>query len=105
MSETAEGIENILRVLGSRQRLQIIEYLLQGNNTTEIAKRLMLSKATTSQHMHILLEARIVKKSILSNQHPHRGISYRVNDNAKELVMSIQKACYDFFNSLSSAEK
>jgi DNA-binding transcriptional ArsR family regulator len=106
MSETAERIEKILRVLGSRQRLQIVEYLLQGiSNTDEIAKRLSLSKPTTMQHMNILLEAQIAEKSILSDQRSHQAIRYRINDDAKELVKSIQEACHNFMNRTPSANK
>lgn len=93
----------ILEALGSKQRLQIIEYLFEGiSNLNEIAARLKLSKPTIMQHLKILQETGIIKKTILSTEGLHSTVKYEIRDNSKELVMSIRKACQNFVLSTES---
>lgn len=80
-----------------------MEYLLEGiSDLNEIATRLKLSKATTLQHLNILLTAKIVEKSTSSDD-LRPTINYRIGDNAKELITAIQKACRNFLE-LSRAD-
>jgi DNA-binding transcriptional ArsR family regulator len=92
-----EKTEKLLKALGDKSRLQILECIRKGvSNPGEIAKKLKRHRSTIEKHLRVLLVANIVEKVPSLTKGGQLAIRYKIRDNANELLVVIQKACQNF---------
>lgn len=96
---------NICKTLSHPKRLEIIELLRSGNNLTvsELAERLEIAKANTSQHLNMMRQNKIVKTQregttiFYSLANPKIVIAYDALRNIlKEQIVSSGKLLNNF---------
>lgn len=92
-----EKTEKILKALGSKPRLQILECIQRGiSRADEIARRLKRHRSTIDQHLNVLSAAKIVKKVSSLGRNGQPTIRYEMQENAKTLLVMIQKMSQSF---------
>jgi len=89
-----EKTEKILKALGCKPRLQIIECIQMGiDNPGEMAKKLKRHRSTIEKHLRVLLMSNIVKKVPSLTRSGQLAIRYKIRDNnVNELLATIQSA-------------
>jgi DNA-binding transcriptional ArsR family regulator len=92
-----EKTERLLKALGDKSRLQIMECIQRGvSNPGKIARSLDRHRSTIEKHLRVLLGVGIVEKvPVLTNQ-GQLSISYRITEKAAKLLSAIKEACRDF---------
>jgi DNA-binding transcriptional ArsR family regulator len=89
-----EKTEKLLKALGNKSRLQILECIQVGvSNPGDIAKRLKKHRATIEKHLRVLLTANLVEKVPSLTQHGQLSIRYKIKDSAKEPLSKILENC------------
>jgi DNA-binding transcriptional ArsR family regulator len=89
--------EKILKALASKSRLQILDCLRQGiSNPGEIARKLRRHRSTIEKHLRVLLSVEIIKKVPSLTKGGHLTICYEINENAKELLSTVQEVAQKF---------
>jgi DNA-binding transcriptional ArsR family regulator len=92
-----EKTEKLLKALGDRSRLQIMECIQGGiSNPGKIARNLNRHRSTVEKHLRVLLKAGIVEKVPLITSQGHLSISYKITDNAAKLLAAVREACREF---------
>ena len=92
-----EKTERLLKALGDRSRLQIVECIQEGtSNPGKIARSLDRHRSTVEKHLRVLLKAGIVEKVPLLTAQGHLSISYKITANAAKLFTAIKEACREF---------
>lgn len=92
-----EKTERLLKALGDKSRLQIVECIQGGvSNPGKIARSLDRHRSTVEKHLRVLLRAGIVEKVPLLTSQGHLSISYRITENAAKLLAAIKEACREF---------
>jgi DNA-binding transcriptional ArsR family regulator len=89
-----EKTEKLLKALGDKSRLQILNCIQTGvSNPGEIARKLKRHRATIEKHLRVLLSANIVEKVPSLTQGGQLSIRYKIRDNAKEPLSKILENC------------
>jgi DNA-binding transcriptional ArsR family regulator len=92
-----EKTERLLKALGDKSRLQIVECIQEGtNNPGKIARRLDRHRSTVEKHLRVLLTAGIVEKIPILTSQGQLSISYKITGNAARLLAAIREACREF---------
>jgi DNA-binding transcriptional ArsR family regulator len=92
-----EKTERLLKALGDKSRLQIVECIQGGvSNPGKIARSLDRHRSTVEKHLRVLLRAGIVEKVPLLTNQGHLSISYRITENAAKLIAAVKEACREF---------
>lgn len=92
-----EKTERLLKALGDKSRLQIVECIQGGiSNPGKIARRLDRHRSTVEKHLRVLLKAGIVEKVPLLTSQGNLSISYRITQNAAKLLAAVKEACREF---------
>jgi DNA-binding transcriptional ArsR family regulator len=83
--------EKLLRALGSKSRLQILEAIQNGiTNPGDISKELKRHRSTVEKHLRVLLSAQIVQKVPALSTGGQLTIRYGIPENMKGLIARIQ---------------
>jgi len=92
-----EKTERILKALGDRSRLEILECIQKNvSNPGEIAKKLNKHRSTVEKHLRVLLKAGIVEKVPSLTEGGHLSIRYKMREEAKELLSAVKEASLKF---------
>jgi DNA-binding transcriptional ArsR family regulator len=92
-----EKTERLLKALGDRSRLQIVECIQGGiSNPGKIARSLDRHRSTVEKHLRVLLRAGIVEKVPSLTSQGHLSISYKIAENASRLLAAVKEACQEF---------
>jgi DNA-binding transcriptional ArsR family regulator len=92
-----EKTERLLKALGDKSRLQILESIQKGvNNPGKIAKNLDRHRATVEKHLRVLLKAGIVEKVPTLNSQGQLSITYKIREKATKLLSLLREACKEF---------
>jgi DNA-binding transcriptional ArsR family regulator len=92
-----EKTERLLKALGDKSRLQIVECIQRGvSNPGKIARSLDRHRSTVEKHLRVLLRAGIVEKVPVLTSQGQLSISYRITEKAVKLVSAIKEACREF---------
>ncbi len=95
--EGFEKTERLLKALADRSRLEILDCIERGvSNPGEIARKLDRHRSTVEKHLRVLLKAKIVEKVPTLTERGQLSIRYRLRDEAKALLTSVQEACEKF---------
>jgi len=87
----------LLKALADRSRLEILDCIERGvSNPGEIARKLDRHRSTVEKHLRVLLKAKIVEKVPTLTERGQLSIRYRLRDEAKALLTSVQEACEKF---------
>jgi DNA-binding transcriptional ArsR family regulator len=96
MSEQ-EKTEKLLKALGNKSRLQIVECIQRGiKNPGKIARSLDRHRSTVEKHLRVLLKAGIVEKVPSLTNQGQLSINYKTTENAARLLAAIKEACQEF---------
>ena len=92
-----ETTEKILRALGSKSRLQILECIQKGiSNPGEISRKLKRHRSSIEKHLRVLLAADIVEKVPSLTKAGQLTIRYKIQENAEKLLVTIQNISRNF---------
>jgi DNA-binding transcriptional ArsR family regulator len=92
-----EKMERLLKALGDKSRLQIVECIQRGiSNPGKMARSLDRHRSTIEKHLRILLKAGIVEKVPSLTDQGHLSISYKITENATRLLAAVKEACQEF---------
>jgi len=92
-----EKTEKLLKALGEKSRLQIIECIQKGtSNPGKIARSLDRHRATVEKHLRVLLRAGIVEKVPSLTSQGQLSINYKITENAAKLLAALEEACRKF---------
>lgn len=92
-----EKTERLLKALGDKSRLQIVECIQKGiSNPGKIARSLDRHRSTVEKHLRVLLKAGIVKKVPMLTSQGHLSITYKITQNAAKLLAAVKEACQEF---------
>jgi DNA-binding transcriptional ArsR family regulator len=92
-----EKTERLLKALGDKSRLQIVECIQRGvSNPGKIARSLDRHRSTVEKHLRVLLRAGIVEKVPVLTSQGQLSISYRITEKATKLLAAIKEACQNF---------
>jgi len=92
-----EKIESLLKALGDKSRLQILESIQGGiGNPGKIARNLDRHRATVEKHLRVLMRAGIVEKVPSLTSEGHLSVNYKITGNAARLLAAINEACREF---------
>jgi DNA-binding transcriptional ArsR family regulator len=90
-------IESLLKALGDRSRLQILECIQGGIvNPGKMASNLNRHRSTIEKHLRVLLKAGIVEKIPSLTNQGHLSISYKITEKATKLLTAVTEACGGF---------
>jgi DNA-binding transcriptional ArsR family regulator len=92
-----EKTERLLKALGDKSRLQILE-CIQGDisNPGKIARNLNRHRSTIEKHLRVLLRAGIVEKTPSLTSQGNLSIKYKITENAAKLLAALKEACKEF---------
>jgi DNA-binding transcriptional ArsR family regulator len=92
-----EKMERLLKALGDRSRLQILECIQGGvSNPGNMARSLDRHRATVEKHLRVLLRAGIVEKVPSLTSQGHLSVNYKITGKAARLLAAIKEACREF---------
>ena len=92
-----EKIERLLKALGDRSRLQILECIQGGmGNPGKMARNLNRHRSTVEKHLRVLLRAGIVERVPLFTSEGHLSISYKITESAVKLLAAVKESCRKF---------
>ena len=92
-----EKAEGLLKALGDRSRLQILECIQRGlSNPGEMARNLNRHRSTIEKHLRVLLRAGIVERVPILTSEDHLSISYKITEKAAKLLADVKEACQEF---------
>jgi DNA-binding transcriptional ArsR family regulator len=92
-----EKTERLLKALGNKSRLQIVECIQKGTaNPGKIARSLDRHRATVEKHLRVLLRAGIVEKVPSLTNQGQLSINYKITENASKLLIALKEACREF---------
>jgi len=92
-----EKVERLLKAVGDRSRLQILECIQKKiDNPEQMARNLHRHRSTIEKHLHVLLQAGIVEKTPSLTDRGHLSIRYKVTENASVLLASLEESCSRF---------
>jgi DNA-binding transcriptional ArsR family regulator len=92
-----EKMESLLKALGDKSRLEILECIERGiSNPGKIARNLDRHRATVEKHLRVLLRAGIVEKVPSLSSEGHLSVNYRIIGSAARLLAAIKEACREF---------
>ena len=95
--ENLEKVERLLKAVGDRSRLQILECIRNGNdNPGQMARNLHRHRSTIEKHLRVLLQAGLVEKTPSLTDQGHLSIRYKLTRNASVLLASLEEACSRF---------
>ena len=89
--------QNLLKTLASTSRLKILECIRDGVvEPSQIGTRLGLANSTILQHLKILLDSKIITKSMLQSDSNQLIIKYEIEDDAEKFISTILNTCKNF---------
>jgi predicted transcriptional regulator len=92
-----EKYQNLLKSLASTSRLKILECIREGiSEPSQIGVRLGLANSTIIQHLNILIDSKIVTKSLSESGGVQSLIKYEIVDDAEKFISTILDACEKF---------
>lgn len=92
-----EKTERLLKALGDKSRLQILECIQGGvSNPGKMAHSLDRHRSTVEKHLRVLLKAGIVEKVPSLTSQGQLPISYKITENAARLLVAVREACQEF---------
>lgn len=92
-----EKIVCLLKALGDRSRLQILECIQGGiGNPGKMAHSLNRHRSTVEKHLRVLLKAGIVEKVPLLTKEGHLSIGYEITEEAAKLLAAVIESCQEF---------
>jgi DNA-binding transcriptional ArsR family regulator len=92
-----EKTVRLLKVLGDRSRLQIVECVQGGiSNPGKMAHSLDRHRSTVEKHLRVLLKAGIVEKVPSLTSRGRLSVSYKITENAARLLAAVKEACEEF---------
>ena len=95
--DNLEKVERLLKAVGDRSRLQILECIQKRiDNPGQMARNLHRHRSTVEKHLRVLLQAGIVEKTPSLTDQGHLSVRYKMTENASVLLASLEKACSRF---------
>jgi DNA-binding transcriptional ArsR family regulator len=92
-----EKMEDLLKAMGDKSRLQILECIQQGiNNPGKVSRNLNRHRSTIEKHLRVLVKAGIVEKTPSLTSQGHLSVSYKITDKAAKLLAAVKEACREF---------
>jgi DNA-binding transcriptional ArsR family regulator len=92
-----EKTVGLLKALGDRSRLQILECIQGGtSNPGKMARSLNRHRSTVEKHLRVLLSAGIVEKVPLLTKEGHLSIGYKITERAAKLFAAVKESCQEF---------
>ena len=92
-----QKMENLLKALGDRSRLQILECIREGtSNPGKIARKLHRHRSTVEKHLRVLLRNGIVEKVPSLTEKGQLSVKYKITENAVKLLEAVKEACSKF---------
>jgi DNA-binding transcriptional ArsR family regulator len=99
-----EKIQRLLKALGDKSRLQILECLEQGIvNPGKISKNLDRHRSTIEKHLRVLLKAGIVQKIPSLTKEGNLSINYKITEPAARLLAASNKHAGNLVRALPSS--